>query len=93
MKDYILISKRWHNPQIKITLHSQKDVLKSEGEVSAKEGGKMEIKMELEDFLKALCETLGNPTFMFTKAKIKEKVFEASHDILREMKHKSIEVN
>lgn len=89
MKHYVLISKRWHRPEIEITVKSPRDL----GPASKDGlGGEMSIQMELDSFLESLSVEMKNPTFVFTKNQLKERMLEASKEVIKEMKAKSSEI-
>lgn len=49
-------------------------------------------KMDVNDFLSALVEEMGNPTMLLTKAQMKAKMIAASEVVIREMKSTTVHV-
>ena len=76
IKEAVIISRQWHNPAIRSYM-TKKDV---------------GAEMELDDFLKAVLEIVGSPTFTMTKNQLANKIFAAKEQILVEMKKATVHV-
>jgi hypothetical protein len=70
MKTVLTTSRKWSNPQI-------------ESFVSSEEVG---ASIEIDAFLDALVESIGNPTLLVTKAKLREKLGAATQEVLKELR-------
>ena len=70
MKSTVYVSRKWKNPIINSFM--------TIGEVGSN--------MDLDAFLETLVEEIGNPTLMFTKATLLQKLRDASEKIKVEMK-------
>lgn len=76
MKTRLVISRQWDNPQIRAFV--------SQTEVGAE--------IELDDYIDAIVEQIGNPTLMVTKAGLKEKIRIASEAVLAELRKSTAHV-
>lgn len=76
IKDAVIISRQWNNPTIRAFM-SKKDV---------------GAEMELDEFLKAVLEIVGSPTFTMTKTQLANKIFAAKEQVLVEMKQATVHV-
>jgi hypothetical protein len=70
MNERVVVSRKWANPEITAFVTNI--------EVGAS--------MSLDDFLSALSEEVGNPTWFFSKAQLFAKLVQAKDHILKEMK-------
>lgn len=70
MREKIITSRKWHNPEIETFITT--------AEVGAS--------ISLDDFIEAVVADIGNPTMLLTKAALKAKLEEASARVLHEMK-------
>lgn len=76
MKTKLIVSRKWHQPTIETFL-------------SAEEVGSS---IDLNDFLTALVEHIGNPTLLVTKTALAKKVQEASDAVLDEMRRTTVHI-
>lgn len=76
MKEAIVVSRQWNKPTIRAFM-TQKDV---------------GAEMELNDFLTAILELVGSPTFTMTKNQLATKVFAAKEQIITELKNSTVHV-
>lgn len=74
MKQKIIVSKNWNNPEILINVFIHE----------------LEIAMDIDSFLECIVEEIGNPTFIVTKEKLKQKLAEANKKIVEEMKKATV---
>lgn len=72
----VVVSRQWHNPQITAF-------------VDAKEVG---AEMSLDDFLLAVLEIVGKPTYMLTKEQLKKAVMAAKDEVVVELKKATVHV-
>jgi hypothetical protein len=75
-KETLIVSRQWNCPAIRVFMN-QKEV-----------GAEMDIK----EFLEALVENVGNPTFLVTKAQMLNKLNEAAEAVIVEMKRATIHI-
>jgi hypothetical protein len=76
MKTKLIVSRKWHQPQIETFLSNE--------EVGAS--------MELTDFIQALSEHIGNPTLLITKGALAQKLQQASDAVLDEIRRATIHI-
>jgi hypothetical protein len=72
----VVVSRQWNHPQITAFL-------------DAKEVG---AEIDLNDFLTAMLEIIGKPTYIMTREQLKTKVFAAKQTILEELKKATVHV-
>jgi hypothetical protein len=72
----VVVSRQWHNPQINVF-------------VDAKEVGS---EIDLDDFILAMLEIVGKPTYIMTREQLKTKVFAAKQTIVEELKKATVHV-
>jgi hypothetical protein len=70
MKSKVVTCRKWSQPLL-------------DSFVTAEEIG---VRMDLDDYITALCMELGNPTFLVTNAKLEQRIRQASNKILTEIK-------
>lgn len=75
-KDVVVITREWHNPQIRVVVTSDA----------------IGISMALDDFVKALALEIGNPTSMLTQAQLMKRLTAAKDQVLRGMKQVTAKV-
>ena len=74
--EQVTITREWHKPEI-LTKVSDKEI---------------SLALNLADYLLALCEEFGSPTFVLTKATLLAKVQEASDKVVAKVKLESAKV-
>lgn len=74
--DKVIICRKWNNPKI-------------EAWITRKEIG---LSISLEDFLECLVEEMGNPSTMFTKKALLEKLQAATREIVKGVKKESVSI-
>lgn len=72
-----IVSRKWNNPKITVAV------------VTDHKTGGISISMDMDKFLKALADEMGNPTMLLTKGMLEKKINEASTLVIREMKEAS----
>jgi hypothetical protein len=72
----VIVSRQWQHPQINVF-------------VDAKEVG---AEIDLDDFLLAMLEIVGKPTYIMTREQLKKKVFAAKEEIVTELKKATVHV-
>lgn len=72
----LVIRRQWNNPVIEVYI-SKDDI---------------GLKMSLNDFLHALAEEVGNPTFLVTKAGLKKKLLDKADWVLTNVKQETARV-
>jgi hypothetical protein len=70
----VVVSRQWHKPIINVF-------------IDAKEIGS---EIELDDFLLAMLDVVGKPTYMFTREQLKKAVFAAKEQIIQELKKATV---
>lgn len=76
MPTYVTISRKWHNPKIKITVDTDG----------------IELCMEIADFVAALKAELGSPAFIIKKKTLAEKIDAGVASIICGIKQESNKV-
>ena len=72
----VVVSRQWHNPQITAF-------------VDMKEVG---AEIDLDDFLLALLDVVGKPTYIMTREQLKTKVMMAKEAVITELKKATVHV-
>lgn len=72
----VIVSRHWHNPQINAFVTVQ--------DVGAE--------MDLDDFLLAVLDILGKPTYIMTREQLKTKVMAAKEEVVTELKKATVHV-
>lgn len=70
MKQKLITSRKWHNPDIRTYMT----------------GEEVGSEIDLADFITAVVEEIGNPTMLVTKAALKNKLEIAAQAVIHEMK-------
>lgn len=76
MGTFITISRKWNNPKIEINIATDS----------------IELKMDIEDFKKALLEEIGSVKFVFRQNTFEKVVDDAFEEVLAEIKKESSKV-
>lgn len=76
MKSTITVSRKWNNPSI----------------VSFVDANEIGSTMLLDEYLEAVLQIVGSPTFVLTRAQLAEKVKSASTQVVEEMKRATVNV-
>lgn len=76
MKSTLTVCRKWNNPTIMAFVDNT--------EIGAT--------MILDDYLNAVLQIVGSPTFVMTKAQLAEKVKAASDQVISEMKRATVHV-
>jgi hypothetical protein len=72
----VTITKLWHNPQINVTVDSEK----------------ISLSMPLDDFMEALLQEIGSVTLILTQKAFSAKMKSAKERVLSGVKEESIKV-
>lgn len=72
-QNYVLIMRKWDNPQIQISVSREAD-------------GGISVSCPLDSFLAACVEEIGNPTLLISKAQLLDKLKKAADASLSEVK-------
>ena len=72
----VVISKDWHNPEIKVTI---RDV-------------GIQLECKLDDFIAALANEMPLPLVMVTRRRLSAEMLDAKNVVLDKLKHASIHV-
>jgi hypothetical protein len=75
-KTTVLVGRKWHEPEISISVGT--------------EG--IGISLSLEDFLKALAQEVGNPSFVVTIKGLEKRLLSASEAVVAGMKEETVRV-
>lgn len=76
MRTKIITSRKWHSPAI--------EAFVTNDEIGAQ--------LDVQDFLAAVVEELGNPTFVVTKASLLARLSTASDAVLKELREATAHV-
>jgi len=74
MAEMVIISKRFHNPEIKYTVVHDA----------------LSLEISLDDYLKALISEIGSPLWMLTPASLEKKLLAASASVIQDMKNQTV---
>lgn len=75
-RSVVTVSRKWSQPNILVWVTNEE----------------IGMGMKLDDYLVALCEEIGNPTLLLTKAQMLQKMREATPVVEREMKEASLHI-
>ena len=76
LKTKVVVSRKWHKPNV-------------EAFIDHHEVG---TNIDLEDFIKAVVEEVGNPALLLTKAALQKQLLAATEKVLHEMKEATAKV-
>lgn len=89
-KAFITVSRHWNNPRIYSKLEfSPPDYHPNGGNLDE---GSINLAIELDDFINALCTEIGSVTFVLTQAQLKKKVLEATARTIDKVKQESSKI-
>ena len=54
---------------------------------------RIQLGIDLSDFITSVCNEIGNPSFILTKAQLEKRLQDASHLVIREIKKESERIN
>lgn len=76
MRYKVVVSRNWHQPDISLLVTDER----------------IELWMEMDDFVKAVVTEIGNPTLMVTQSQLQKKLQAAATKVLEGMKRETVQI-